>query len=124
MTYRWLTSDEILEFVNPVCRQRGWAELNVNDASPTCRVLGAFEDTSLVGFHAIQLFPMIGPLWTDTEHRDGMVSRALVLQMYEYLIECDARGYMAVCDSPISQRFAERYGMTKLDSPVYVRVGG
>jgi hypothetical protein len=123
MEYRWLSGDEILEWVNPVCKSRGWAELNVNDAQPTCRVLGAFGET-LVGFAVLQLFPVLGPFFVEPSHRDGTISHELIKQMHEFVRESGVRGVLALCESPVAERLAERHGMTKIVEPVYMLVGG
>ncbi len=124
MTYRWLSNEEIIEFVNPVCRQRGWAELNVNEHQPTCIVKGAFDGVALVGFAVLQMFPVLGPFWADSMHRDGTVSRELAAQMHGYLTESKARGALTICETPVAQKLAERHGMTQVDWPVYMWVGG
>lgn len=121
--YRWLTNDEIIEWVNPVCAQRGWAQLNVNDAQPTCRVRGAFDGVAFVAFIVVQLFPVVGPEWSDTAHRDGTISRELADQMHDYLVEVKARGALTICESPVSERLAQRHGMTEITEPVYMWVG-
>ncbi len=121
--YRWLASAELSEWVNPVCKLRGWAELNINDAQPTCRVLGAFDGVEFIGFLAFQLFPVVGPQWVDSDHRDGTVSRELASRMHDFLSESNARGFMVVADSPVSGRICERHGMKKLESTVYVEGG-
>ena len=121
--YRWLTNDEIEEWVQPVLRIRGWALLNINDTLPTCRVKGAFEGPELIGFIVLQFFPMIGPEWVDNDHRDGSVARELAQQMHDYMVEVEARGALTVCETPISERLAIRHGMKKLEAPVYIYVG-
>lgn len=118
MKIRWLASGEILEHINPVMAQRGWAALNLE----TCRVLAAFdEDGHIVEFFVLQLFPMLGPLLRiDNEKRDaGETTRELAKQMYDYLLAEDARGFMAIAESPVTQRLCERFGMTKFEAPVY-----
>lgn len=120
MTTRWLSGGEIVEHVNPVLAARGWAELNLD----TCRVLGAFDEEGeghLVEFFVVQLFPLLGPLLrVDNEKRDaGETTRELATLMYDYLIAEEARGFIAVVDSPVTKRLCERFGMTPLESPVY-----
>jgi len=119
MTYRWLNGDEIVTDVNPICARRGWALLNVNEAQPTCRVLGAFDGEELVGFMAFSLMPMLGSLWVQPDHRDGTVSRELAVQMHQFLQDADARGFIAVADHPVTERICERFGMARIESPVY-----
>lgn len=122
MTYEWLTDDQIEELVNPDLARRGMATLNLNPASPTCRVLGAWEDGRLIQSFTIQLFPVLGPMLKhDNLHRDnGEVSRTLANKMQEMLDEANARGYMVVADNPVTGRLCERHGMTRVVSPVYV----
>lgn len=119
MKVRWLAPGEVLEHVNPVLAARGWAELNLD----TCRVLAAFDEEKghIVEFFVLQLFPLLGPLLrTDNEKRDaGETTRELVKQMEEYLEAEQARGYLAIADSPVTVRLCERFGMTKMESPVY-----
>lgn len=115
---RWLTSEEILEHVNPALAAKGWAELNLE----TCRVLGAFaEDGHMVEFFVLQLFPLLGPLLrVDNEMSDaGETSRGLVTKMQEYLENEQARGFFAVADSPFTERLCRRFGMETIKSPVY-----
>ena len=66
--FRWLEPAEIEQFVNPTCQQQGWAQLNISETTPTCRVLGAFDGVRLVGFakvvddggvHGFLLDPMV-----------------------------------------------------------------
>jgi len=121
--YSWLTDEEIEREVNPLCASRGWMELNINPATPTCRVLGAFSGGTLVGWFVLQLVPILGPLWVDSENRDGTISRELAGKMHSYLDESKARGYLVVCESPVSERLATRHGMQKVEAPVYVAVG-
>lgn len=122
MTYRWLTNEEVLEIVNPELRKHGWAELNTAIA----RVLGAFYQTGeLVEFFVLQLYPMLGPLLRlDNINTDnGAVSRELARRMDEFMTESQARGCLTIADNPVTVRLCERYGMTRVESPVFTRTG-
>jgi hypothetical protein len=121
--YRWLRNDEIESWVNPVLEQRNWAKLNINDVMPTCRVLGAFDGIELCGFLCLQLFPVIGPVWSDVDHRDGTITRELADQMHGYMVEAKARGALTLCETPVAERLAQRHGMQKVQEPVYMWVG-
>ncbi len=120
--YRWLSNQEIADLVNPVLKLRGWAELNINEIQPTCRVLGAFIDGELVESFAFQLFPMLGPLIRhNNEVRDsGETSRGLVAVMGDFIKSTNARDYMVVANSPMTVRLCERFGLKQLSDPVYV----
>lgn len=122
MTIRWLTDEEVLGIVNPACAQRGWAQQNTG----MCRVLGAFyESGELIEFFVLQMYPMLGPLLRlDNINVDGgEVTRELTKRMEEYLIETNARGYMTIADSPLTVRLCERFGMTRVESPVFTKGG-
>ena len=59
-------------------------------------------------------------LRVDNELRDaGETSRSLASDMYDYLMKEDARGFLATVDSPVTERLCKRFGMTRLESPVY-----
>ncbi len=126
-SYRWLELPEIETLVNPVLKSRGYAELNLNEASPTCRVLGAFlEDGSLVESFAFQLYPVLGPLLRhDSSIRDsGETSRQLASVMHEFLTSVEARDFLVIANSPISERLCERFGMKAVAVPVYMNHPG
>lgn len=121
MTYDWLTQGQIEELVNPVLALRGMALLNINEEAPTCRVLGAFWDGELVEVFAFQMYPILGPLLKILpEFRDnGETSRELARRMQTFLEAVKARGFMAIADSPITERLCERFSMNRLSAPVY-----
>ena len=127
MVIRWLESDEIESLVNPVLKLKGYAELNINEDQPTCRVLGAFlEDGSLVESFSMQLIPFLGPMLRhDNSIRDsGETSRQLATVMHDFLKEVDAREFVVIANLPISARLAERFGMQEVTDPVFMtRVG-
>jgi len=117
MTYRWLTREEIMALDDDLARA-GQSPLNPDVA----RVYGALDGTRLVQSLTIQLYPVLGPMVKhDNFHRDnGEISRTLANLMDQYLEESKARGYLAVCDSPVTERICERHGMRKVESPVYI----
>jgi hypothetical protein len=121
LKYRFLTEEEMLSIANPALALHGWAQLNTS----TARVLGAFDDgDDCVEILAIQLYPVLGPMVRlDNDRRDaGETSRELASRMEKYLIENNARGCMAVADSPVTERLCTRMGMTRLQSPVFSSV--
>jgi len=123
MEYRWLEPDEIESIVNPICRLRGWAELNINPVRPTCRVLAAFEAEFCVAFLTLQMHPVLGPFWSGMENSTGAVGRELADRMHEFLVESKARAVLTVCESPVSERLAKRHNMVPVEFPVYEWVG-
>lgn len=124
MIYRWMENSEIEALVNPTLKQHGWAELNINESQPTCRVLGAFtEDGELKRSFTLQMIPALGPLVThDESFRDsGDISRCLVVNMEDFLKESGARDFLVIANSPLTERLAERFGMEEIRVPVYVK---
>jgi hypothetical protein len=121
MEYRWLTFDEIVNILNPVLAAHRYAQLNVNPEQPLCRVLGAFWDGELVEAFAFQMYPMLGPLVkvNNTFRDDGTVARTLAIKMSEFFEEAQARAALCIADTPLTERLCERFGMTKLESPVF-----
>jgi len=119
-TYKWLSASDIADWVNPECRSKGWIEFNVNEETPTCRVLGAFEGPTLVGFFGFSLLPHLGPLWMDAEHRDGVASREMAQRMAEFMVEVRARGALMIAESPATARLADRYGLERVTDPVFI----
>lgn len=123
MIFRWLTNREIETLVNPDLKRRGWAELNINEKQPTCRVIGAFlEDGSLVESLALQLYPVVGPMLRhDNTMRDsGETSRGLATIMADFMEQTEARDSMVIANQALTERLCQRMGMTRLSSPVYV----
>lgn len=125
--YRWLTTDEIEYYVNPVCASRAWMQLNLSEEPPTCRVLGAFDseypDLGVIAFFALQLTPVLGPAWADPLYRNGVVMRDLADRMDAFMVEANARGAVTICDSPVSERLCQRHGMERITEPVYQWIG-
>ena len=118
MEYRWLNETEIIELVNPVLSLRGWPQLSILNA----RVRGAFDGDNLIEVFVVQLLPTLGPMVKiDNTHRDnGTISRELTSQINQYLEAEEARGYIVIADSPLTERLCERYKMEKITSPVFM----
>lgn len=130
MNFRWMEPDEIEKQVNPILRLKNWAELNINVEQPTCRVLGAFlDDGTLLETLTFQLFPLLGPLIRhDNSIRDsGETSRGLASVMYDWLTEQipgGARDFMAIANSPVTDRLCQRFGMKKCEASVFLNHPG
>ena len=125
MEIRWLSFDEIETLVNPDLKAHNWPELNLNEAQPTCRVLGSFIDGVLIESFTFQLFGMLGPMIKHQPVRDsGEMSRQLAEVMHDFLEGVEARDYLVVANSPVSERLSIRFKMQKLKCPVYVKHPG
>jgi hypothetical protein len=116
---RWMEGAEAVEKLNPILAERGWSLLN----EATSRALAMFDGDRLVAFFVLQLFPVLGPAWVAPSDQGGGVLRELADKMHEYLNEVQARGYLVICDSPVSERLALRHFMTKVEAPVYLGKG-
>jgi len=119
-TCRWLSNEDIADWVNPECQRKGWIQFNVNEETPTCRVLGAFDGPALIGFFGFSLLPHLGPLFVDQDHRNGTVSAQLAEKMAEFMFEVNARGALMVADSPVTERMAQKFGLEHVKSPVFI----
>ncbi len=93
---------------------------NVNEERPTCRVMGAFEDTELIGFFGFSLLPHLGPMWVQQEHRTGAASLGMAERMAAFMFEVNARGALMVADNPATERMALKFGLERVMSPVFV----
>lgn len=111
-----MTADEFPQ-ANAEIQHRGWSPLN----EPTSRILGAFDGDVLVEVFVLQLYPVVGPLVRlDARYRDhGETSHALVEEMVEFLESTEARGWLAICDHPATERICKRYGMTRIEKPIF-----
>lgn len=116
--FKWLDGSECVDALNPILDLRGMSLLN----EFTSRALAAYQDGELIMALVLQLHPVLGPLVrTDNFKRDnGELSRELTERMHEFMAEVHSRDCMVICDSPITERLAQRHGMTKLESPVYM----
>lgn len=117
MEYRWLEGEE-LQQLEPILAERGWASLN----GLTCRALCAFDGNRLVGFSVVQMFPMLGPFYIDRDHRGTEVVNQLSAETIEFMEASQARGYLAIADSPHTAKLCEGMSMKRVDSPVYLKV--
>jgi hypothetical protein len=114
LTLRWLEEEEY-PGVNSALALQGWARINERAA----RVLGAFEGERLVTVLVLQLYPIVGPLLRLDGRDNGEVSRALADEMVEFLDATGARGFLVVCDNPFVERICRRYGMTRVEQPIF-----
>ena len=120
MTYRWLSDAEIADWVNPECSRKGWVQFNVNPDTPTCRVLGAFDGVEMVGFFGFSLIPHLGPMWVQPDYRSGAVSFGMAEEMAKFMHEVNSRGALMVADNPATERMAQKFGLERVTSPVFI----
>jgi len=117
--YRWVGGREASaadwDAIEAVLAARGWMSLN----RQTCRIRVAEQDGVIVGFSVFQWLPYCGPLYVAPSHRGTGLAEQLSDDTIGFLEECNARGWIAVADSPFAKKLCEAHGMTRLESPVY-----
>ena len=119
MIFEWIegrTESKFVEKVNEILLNRGWTPLN----GATARILCAFEDGALAGFHVLQLVPHCEPLWVEASYRGTGLAEELADRMLDFMREMNARGFMVIADTPEAQKLCEERGMKKVTSPVYM----
>ena len=122
--YRWVDGptceDEDWDRIEEILKARGWMSLN----RTTSRILVA-EDSEgkLYGFQVLQLVPHVEPLYVAPAARASGIAEELVERMVKFLGEVKIRGYLATAESSFAAQLCEKHGMTKLDFPVYAKVG-
>src|SRR4029077_11567783 len=123
ITFRWLEgpscSDEDWDKLYKLLHKRGWSPLNREYS----RILLAEEDGEIVGFSCLQMLPFAGPLFVKPQLRGSGIADKMAADTISFLVECDARGWFVVADSPHAPRLCEQHGMYKVDSPVYITTG-
>jgi hypothetical protein len=123
ITFRWLdgplSSDQDWARLDNLLEKRGWAPLN----RELSRVRIAEQDGEIVGFSVLQMLPFAGPLFVNKPLRGTGLADKLAADTINYLVECDARGWFVVADSPHAPRLCEQHKMHKVESPVYITMG-
>jgi len=125
ITYRWidgpLSTDMDWARVDEVLASRGWSPLN----REMSRIYIAEAKGKIIGISVLQMLPFAGPLFVEKGYRgnDNGVAEQLAADSIQYLIDCNARGWFVVADSPHVPRLCEKHGMFKVTSPVYITLG-
>ena len=114
-----MSTDQDWSRVDRLLEKRGWAPLN-RDLS---RILIAEQDGEIVGFSVLQMLPFAGPLFVERKHRGTGMADKLATDTINYLVDCNARGWFVIADSPHVPKLCERFGMHKVESPVYITKG-
>jgi hypothetical protein len=98
---------------------QGWSALN----REMSRIRVAEVDGQIVGFSVLQMLPMAGPLYVIKSQRGTGVAEKLADETIGFLVECRARGWFVIADSPHVPKLCEKHGMHKVESPVYITSG-
>jgi GNAT superfamily N-acetyltransferase len=104
------------EQIDDICAIRGWASLN----RVLTRILVAWRGEKIVGFHVMQFWPHLEPLFVVPSERGTGLAEQLADRMVEFVTEAKARGWIVIADSPYAKKMCEDRGMTKIKSPVYI----
>src|SRR5882724_308171 len=119
VTYRWLhgltCSQEDWDKLDSILSVRRWMALS-RDYS---RILVA-EQNEEMAFCVFQGLPYCGPLFVPPKMRGTGIAQKLANDMIDTLLKNDARGWMAVAESPHAVKMCEARGMVKVDKPVYM----
>ena len=109
--------EEDFERIEAILSVRGWASLN----RATSRVLIA-EDAqgAIVAFIVFQMVPYTGPLFVAPSRRGSGVAEEMCDRMFQWLGEMQVRGWIATAESAHAAEIMEKYGMKKMDAPLYV----
>jgi len=113
MTLEWLKGED-LGVLAPIIEQEGWTPL-----PSSAMALAAFDENGLAGFHVLRLHPHAEPLWVRPDLRVGQVAFKLAAEMFNFLQETKSP-VMVIADSPVVAKMCEKFGMRKVDSPVYI----
>jgi len=119
VTYRWIdgpsATDTEWAYINNELAKRGWMALHPD----LSRVLVAEIGGAIVGFSALQMTPYCGPLFVEKFMRGSGVAERLADDTIQFLVDINARGWIIVANSPHIPPLCEKYGMQKLQQPVY-----
>lgn len=118
LTFMWLVdgSSPYIHDIDSVIRACGWAPLNDSVA----KILCAIESGRVVGFHVLQMFPHVEPLWVAPEHRGTGLAEELADRMLNFMTDIGARGFMVIADTPYAEKLCRDRGMKRVTSPVYI----
>ena len=115
--YRWLEPEE-MGLIEPVLEKMNAISINREQS----RVVGAFDGERLIGFFVMQLVPHLEPLYVDPDYRNGTVALNLVMEMVQFMKDCNARGAILVAEHPGVEKIAEHFGMERITHPLYSKV--
>lgn len=123
LTFVWAVDNQspYITQIDAVIRHHGWAPLNAATAKILCAADPNDHDR-LVGFHVIQLFPHVEPLWVAPEYLGTGLASDLASRVMAFMTDIGARGFMVVADNPHTEKLCQTHGMKRVTSPVYVRV--
>jgi hypothetical protein len=122
--YEWVDgptcSDSDWERIESILAARGWLSLN----RLTTRVLLAYSESGeLLGFNILQMMPYVGPLYVKPSARGTGLAEDLVDQMMIFLADIQARGFLAIAQSPHTEKLCLQLGLKKVESPVFIMGG-
>jgi hypothetical protein len=117
--YRWVNGVDVEQAewdqIEGILAARGWMSLN----RETCRILIAEQDGQMA-FNVVQFMPFLGPLFLPPSLRGTGLAEDMVAKTVDFMQECNARGWMAVAESPHAIKLCENQGkMKRVGQPVY-----
>jgi GNAT superfamily N-acetyltransferase len=122
--YRWVDgvscTQEEWDKIDMMLATRGWMSLNRNT---TRALIAESPEGVILGFNIFQMIPFLGPLYVLPSARGTGVAEDLSQRMVDFMTEVEARGFIAVAQSPHAAKLCEHMGMKKVESPVYAKGG-
>lgn len=123
VTYRWTPGEQATQAewdrVDDILAARGWVSLN----RKTTVLLIAERGGELVGFHALQWIPYLGPIFVRPSDRGTGVAERLIDDMLEFMEKAQARGFLVISQSDVITKECEAIGMQRVESPVFIMGG-
>lgn len=112
---KWLSGSE-LDILDPIFESRGWTPLDKTKTIAHC----VFDDQGdLIAFNVAQKIAYVGPMWIDPDFRGSGVAEELADKM-AILMASSGSTFIVVADNPASAKLCEKFGMKKVESPVYL----
>lgn len=115
---RWLEGEALQELESHL-RSQGWASLN----PAMSRALVAYDGQTIAGYACFSCIPHINALFLSVQYRGKGLAEAMTDQLVQFLYEVNAPEAYIVASSPHTEQLAQRYGMEKIEYPVYYKRG-
>ncbi len=117
LTFKWITGGDQLQCLRQVIQDQGWTPIPDSAVAYV-----AFDEAGKVaGFHILQLKPHAEPLYVRPDMEGTGLSGDLAGAMAQFLHDTQTDSFMAIADTPEAEKLCKSFGMTKVDSPVYIK---
>lgn len=117
MITKWIQGQELISLLSSIIEQQKWSPL-----PDSAMGIVAFDENGVAGFHILQLRPHPEPLWVRPDMEGTGLSGDLAGAMAQFLHDTNTGGFICVADTPEAEKLCKSFGMTKVTSPVYVKL--